>query len=736
MAIVNIIPPRLRILFSSALKRAFLAVLEQRSRWVLWLPLPLAFGICAYFGLPREPDGPWLALSVLAVALLGVRVRRGRWSMIGWLAVAMMALGFLASYTRTHTLDTVMLLHESGPVTIEGKVAEVDALPKALRVTITDARLAGGWLRRGDALPARVRVKLKNKDTADPVVGDLLRVRAVLLPLSAPVAPGAFDFQRHAYFQGLGATGYAIGDAQIVQHAEKGDAVIEGLRHAIRKRIYAGMRDPDIAAIVTTFLIGESKGISDKAWSDIRRAGIAHLLAISGFHVTVVTGAFFFLVRALLALWPWAALHWPIKKISAAAAMAASVFYLQLIGSPITAERSVITACVVMLAIMLDRDPFSLRLAAFAAGALLLVQPEALIGPSFQMSFAAVVALIAFYESVARAWVVAERDAGFLAKATVYMQACLLTTVIATLATAPFTIYHFGQVPLAAGLLTNLIAVPLSSVVTLPVGILACLLMPFHLEALPLWITEQSMVAIMRLVKVTAGWEHAVLMVNSFSAGWLALLTIGMLWICIWRGWWRWLGAAPVVIACIGALWLTPRPSVLVADNGRQMAVRDAQGRMWLEHPRREKFAATAWLQREEAAYGQQAAGDWTQAATQGVMTCDSKACLFPAGGATVSLVRMPEAVVEDCTRADVFIAPQARLSTALCPQKRKAMIDIDDLRYHGAHAVYVKDGRVRIERAGDARGVRPWTARWSFDRKADGDARQTDGKRKEEGRQ
>ncbi len=535
MAIVNTIPARLRATLSDAFHKAFLALFAERERWGLWLPVPLSAGIALYFGALDEPT-PWLAACVLGVSIVFLWIKRGRWSVIGWLCVATVALGFLAGYVRTHSMETTLLSRESGPVMVEGRVAKVDALPKALRITLDDTQLVGGWLKRGDVMPARIRVKLKNKDPAEPSAGDKVRVRVVLLPLSAPVAPGAFDFQRHAFFQGLGATGYAIGDVQMLASAQADGDVFEHMRHAIRKRIAAGIADADIAAIVTAFLVGESKGISEAAWDDIRRSGIAHLLAISGFHITVVTGAFFILVRALLALWPWAALHWPIKKISAACAMAGSIFYLLLIGSPVTAERAVIMACVVMIAIMLDRDPFSLRLAAFAAAVLLLFRPEVLIGPSFQMSFAAVVALIAFYESVARRWVVAERHTGWGRRIWVYLLACLLTTVIATAATAPFTTYHFGQVPLLAGLVSNMIAVPLSSVVTLPFGILACLLMPFGLEAAPLWVTGQSMIIIMWVVKVTAAWKNAVLTIDSFDAAWLVAFTLGALWVCRLRG--------------------------------------------------------------------------------------------------------------------------------------------------------------------------------------------------------
>ncbi len=696
------------VLFSS-LDKALTALFVQRDRWFLWLPVPFSLGISAYFGRLAEPS-PWMAPIVLLMLLPILWIKRGSLMGVALLVMVLIAGGFAVAQLRTQMLDTVMLSHETGPVTIEGRVVEVDALPKGLRLTLDDSKLVGGWTYRDEPLPTIVRVRLKAKDTAVPQAGDVIRLRAVLLPLSAPVMPGAFDFQRHAYFTGLGGTGYAIGEVETLRSVESGGDFFENLRHAIRKRLEAGIEDKQTAAVVTAFLIGETKGISDENWEMIRQSGIAHLLAISGFHITVVTGALFFLVRALLALWPYAALHWPIKKISAGVAMGGAIFYLLLIGSPITAERAVIMACVVMIAIMLDRDPFSLRLAAFAALVLLVAQPEALIGPSFQMSFAAVVALIAFYEGAARHWLLPDRDRNVIGQAWVYLVACLLTTVVATVATAPYTLYHFGQVPVLGGLVANMMAVPLSSLVTLPFGIIACLLMPLGLEAIPLWITQESMRWIIEVARVVADWHYAVLRVNSFSAAWLVIFTLGALWICIWRGWWRWLGLIPIVVAIVGVAF-TPRPFLIAADNGRLLALRDENGGLWLSHTRREKFIAEAWLEREAASTAHQPAGDWRTAEAVGVVNCDSRACLFTApNGKRVSIVYSPETVVTDCDSVDLFIAPEARLNGDLCPSKRRQMIDMYDLRYGGAHALYVKpDGAFEIRQVARERGIRPW---------------------------
>lgn len=705
MGLVNIAQNRL----ISGLSRAHAAFFAERERWILWLPVPLACGIAVYFALKNEPP-LWAGLAFLLVAVAGCRAFwQSGWRFV-FLPLVFVAIGFCAGQWRTQDVMTPMLSREAGPVVIEGTVTEVDAMPRALRLTLSSPRLVDGHLRGGDAMPANIRVRLKAKDPAAPHSGDTVRLRAMLLPLSAPVLPGAFDFQRHAFFQSLGGTGYAIGDVEMVATAQGAAGFFDNLRRAIRERMEAAMQDRDMAELTAAFMIGETKGIQEKTWDTVRRAGIAHLMAISGFHITVVTAAVFFFLRGLLALWPYAALHWPIKKIAAVFAMAGAVFYLLLIGSPITAERSVVTACIVMLAVIFDRDPFSLRLAAVAALVLLVLEPEALQGPSFQMSFAAVVALIAFYEGAARKWLQPDHQRGFAGRVWVYFVASLATTVVASIATAPYTLYHFGQVPLLAGLAGNMVAVPVSSLITLPAAILGCLLMPLHLEYWPLWLVEKSMQVIMYVAAAVANWPHAILRVNSFSPLWLSLLTVGALWCCIWRQRWRWLGLLPVVAAISGAALLSARPDVFLADGGRLVGLRDDQGRIWLSSLRREKFVGQSWLEREGGHVQNRAAGDWDDAAAAGVLSCDSRACLWRRGdGMTVSFVKTPEAVVLDCDVADVFVAADDRLPASLCPQKRRRMIDRDDLFYRGAHAVYLDDGKVEITRVGDSRGDRPW---------------------------
>lgn len=684
-------------------QKAAILLHAQRDRWILWLPVPLAAGIAAYFSLTFEPAWQATALLLIGAALPFLRLRQPAHIFL-WLPVFLAVAGFAAAQMRTLSVDTKVLARESYPMVLSGRVTGVEALPKAYRIVLEDLAIVQGWPPRGD-MPSRVRIKLKNNDLVQPRAGDRVTVRAVLLPLSGPVLPGAFDFQRHAFFLGLGATGYAIGNVE-VQQAADGGFFFEKLRHAIRRHIMEGMADKETAAVTTAFLVGESKAIPEDTWDMIRQSGIAHLLAISGYHITVMMGVFFIGLRALLAAFSYAALHWPIKKISALASVAAAVFYLLLIGSPITAERAVIMGAVVMAAVMFDRDPFSLRLAAFAAIVILLAKPESLMGPSFQMSFAAVVGLIAFYEWISQRWPVRDAARGWAGRASLYILACLVTTVIATAATAPYTLYHFTRMPLLSGLFSNIIAVPVSSLVTLPFGILAIALMPLGLESLPLWIVEKSMQLIMAAAREAASWSHAGYQVDAWPAWLLVLFTLGGMWICIWRGPMRLLGILPVFAAAL-LIPLTPRPDVMAAPEGSLYAVRDAEGKLWLSSLRREKFIGGEWQARE----GGKGAGSWDDPAFEEALPCDALACLWRHEGHVVSFVRQPEAVVADCEEADIFIS-DTYINRDACPQKKAMIFDRYRLRRDGAHAFYFKDnGEVEVKTVAQARGQRPWMA-------------------------
>lgn len=672
----------------------FLTTLEeQRSRWIFWLPVPMGAGIAAYFNLTTEPPVYLGAAGLAGFVVLSGAFYRSRILFPLWLALLMILIGFTAAQVRTWSVETPMLHKKTYPVTVSGRVIDIDPLPKANRIVLDHIDVVDGkiWQR---PLPDKVRIKLKGNDPTIPAAGDMMKVKGILQPISPPVMPGAFDFQRYAFFEQLGATGYAIGDLEITQKRDDG-FFFEKLRRIIRARIYAAASDPDHAALLTAFMVGESRSIPERVWDTARKSGIAHLIAISGSHFVMIAGFPFFLIRALLAAIPFIALRWPIKKIAAVGAILASIFYMLLIDSPIPAQRAVISVCVVMVAIMFDRDPFTQRLAAFSALVIMLLEPESLMGPSFQLSFAAIVALIAFYESTRDYWHRQFKDPNFFRRICFMLIGCFMTTLVASSATAPFSLYHFSAIPFIAGLAANMIAVPVSSFITFPAGLLGCLLMPLGLEKPLLVISEKSLDLIMTMAETVTHWSFGSFHGGGWPGAFLAAVALGGLWICFWQGRIRWLGVAPIVIVMI-LIPFIPRPDVLVSDNGRLYAVRTADGGLWLSSRRIERFVAGEWQKREGAA-GEDISSP---------LTCDDTACIYAAKNRKVSFVNDASALDADCETSDVIVTERSSLS---CASGKAIVINRETLRAQGAQAIYLETP-VRIETVNGQRGRRPWT--------------------------
>lgn len=690
------------------------ALVLQRDRWILWTPVPLALGIAIYFSLPSEPPGFISVLLPLVLVAAMAPFYRNKAALYLWLPFFLAALGFSSAQFRTWSVDAAVLHKKThAPLTVRGRIIDVDAVGRTHRVTLDGLSFTGGALPQ-NRMPERVRIKLKNNDPAAPEEGDVVEVRAMLLPLSMPVLPGAYDFQRHGYFHGLGSTGYALSEMTVVEK-HKTEHLFDSLRRGIHDRVYAaGLMPENIEGLTVAFMTGDSGGIAKHDWDVARQSGIAHLIAISGSHFAMIVGVVFFAVRALLAAIPYVALRWPVKKIAAVAGMFAAVFYVLLIGAPISAQRAAVMSCAVMLAILLDRDPFTLRLAALAAFAVLLAEPESLAGPSFQMSFAAVIGLIAFFESSRDLWSRMYHESGFFRRCGLFLLTCFLTSLVASLAVGPYTLYHFLRDPLFTGLVANMVAVPLSSFVTFPVSLLACLLMPLGLEKWPLYVTEKSISVIMRAAETVTQWPHMTLTADAWPAWALAVITLGGLWLCLWHGRIRWLGLAPVFLAAL-LVAQRPRPDVIVGGNFKLLAaVKDPAGRLWLSPGRADKFIRDEWIARE----GGRGSYAWPeQGTTGGFLSCSAHACAYGMKGRTVLFVKDgAAAAAEECRRADIIVTPQAVKPDFPCAA---AVIDKWSLYDYGTHVIYLSPGQPPlIKTVAEARGERPWTGRRPWKKK------------------
>lgn len=681
-------------------------------RWPLWLPVFLGTGIGFYFLSPVEPPS-WIGMAALANAvLLGLAFRVRAWTRPVAAAAIAVALGFAAAQWRTDAVEAPVLPKRMA-AEVTGRVAALDAREGRARATLDRVRIEG---LAPEATPRQVRIRLAGGE-ASLAPGQWIAVRAVLSPPAPPVAPGEYDFQRHLYFLGIGATGFAIERVPRSldpppESAQGGFAVwLSRQREAVHRRIVEAVPGP-AGLIASALVTGKQGDIPPEVLQAMRDSGLAHLLAISGQNISLVALFVFGLVRGAGALVPPVALRYPIKKWAAVAAFVAALAYLLLAGADVPTQRAVAMIGLVVLAVLVDRTAISMRLVAWAGALVLLIAPEALVGASFQLSFAAVVALIAAYERLpggAGAWVNRGATApGIARRAARYLALVLFSSAIASAATAPYAVYHFNRFPVY-GLAANLLAVPLTGAWIMPWGLAAMMLYPLGLETWALAPMGWGIEAMMALAEHVASWPSAVLLLPSPTSGGLALVSLGGLWLCLWQRRWRTFGLLAIV-AGLATMHVQRAPDVLVSGDGTLIAVRAPDGAMVLSSHVSGKFAAQRWL--EDA--GLEAAAPWiireAPEEAEDWLACDAAGCLYRTRGRTVALVRDGAALTEDCAAADVVVAT---LKVPAPCRARAQVVDRIDLWRLGAHAVWLDShGPARIESVRGRQGERPWVPR------------------------
>lgn len=696
---------------SGLLEGGFGAQLErERTRWFVWLPVAFGCGIAAYFSLGSEP-GPWtaLALTGLALGLVGASARAGvaHALAMGLLAAA---LGFAVAKARTEWARAPVLAEEMRRAQVSGIVELIEPRPeRGERLTIRVTGIAGVAI----ALrPERIRVRVMTKrEGLQP--GDAIRLRATLRPPSPPALPGGYDFARWAWFQGLGATGYAIQPPEIVARAAAREqdvisaarARLERLRQGIGERVRAAVPG-ETGAIAVSLITGERGAIPEAISDAYRDSGLVHILSISGLHMVIMAGAVYGGVRLLLAAFPAIALRYATKTWAAAAALAGAGAYLLISGGSIPTVRAFLMIAIMFIAVMLDRQALAMRNVAIAALLVLIVLPESLLDPGFQMSFAAVVSLIAAYEAV-RARTDEPERGGWIRPVAFFLGGIVLSTIVASIAVAPIGAYHFHRSQQYA-LLANLVAVPICNLVVMPAALLTLVLMPLGLEALPLALMAKGIDGMTATAQWVAALPGSVIHIPEISDASFALMIAGGLWITLWQTRWRALGLAAVatgVLIAGGA----DRPDILAGRGGGELvAVRGTDGRLAAVGARNTSFELDRWLQHD---------GDGRKPRDllrARAFRCDGTGCTADVKGLRVAIARHPSALGDDCLQADVVIAGQRRPSGCTKP---RMFLDRWTLLRDGTHAIYLaRDGETgapriaRIETVANQRGERPWT--------------------------
>lgn len=668
----------------------------ERERIALWLPVALGVGIAAWFALPTRAH--WIGLLLLLVggalagALIAWHRRLGRVVVIG---CGVAALGVLLIWGRALWVAAPVLAY---PVTTEFSafVERVEPLPARDQLRLV-VRPHG----RAD-LPPRLRLTLRRDADSGIAPGEYLGLRARLMPPPTASLPGGYDFAQRAWFDGLGAVGTVLGTPVRAPGVGQGG---QTLRARLSNHIHSRV-DGSAGGVAAALVTGDRGAIDPADEEAMRRSGLAHLLSISGLHVTAVVGFTMLLAMRLFALNRRLALAGLVLPLAAAAAALVAGSYTLLAGAEVPTLRSFIAALLVLAAFLLGREAITLRLVAAGALIVLLWRPEALAGPSFQLSFAAVTAIVALHESRWMRTFLARRDEPWLFRLGRNVAALLITGFAVEIALAPIALFHFHKAGLY-GALANVVAIPLTTFVIMPMEALALLFDSVGLGAPFWWVAEQALNLLIALAHLVAGAPGAVATLPVFPAWGFALAVAGGLWLLLWRTGWRWAGAVPL-IGGMAVLFVQPRPDLLITGDGRHIAAAVPGGGYALLRDRagdyvRDSLSEAAGIDTPLAAL-----------ADLDHVTCNRDFCRWRQGEGAhqrVILAARGRDRIEGTAMAPACAAADVVISDRWLPREcvgRWLTIDRDSLPQTGGLALYLGE-QPRVVATLDAADEHPW---------------------------
>ncbi|MCC2096699.1 MAG: ComEC/Rec2 family competence protein [Hyphomicrobiales bacterium] len=745
--------------FFAWLHACFREEAEQR-RLFLWLPVCFGSGVLLYFTAEREPL-LWAPLVALVVSGLWARRLHNR-EAIGasrvMLAVAFLFAGFLAACFTTWRV--------SAPVIGRVTIAKTTAFVESIDYRVNGARLVlRPYMIEGlttEQVPERVRVSTRWRPQFE--AGASISATLRLMPPPVQSEPGGYDFAREAYFLRIGAVGNLVSKPVLATPQAAGAAAelaawIDRGRNWLTARIAATIDGENHAggsgmgAVAAALVTGKRGMIPESANEDLRAAGIYHIVSISGLHMVLAAGLFLWAMRAIFALFPGLALARPIKVWAALFAMAGASAYCIFSGSEVATQRALIMTLVMLGAVVCGRNAISMRNLAIAALLVLALDPNALLGPSFQMSFAAVAAMIAAFERRAGTAASADPWGGAAARtgtapdqradrpedhakrrsrlfardgaphpahrsalmrsdeslkthtaagrAMLLLIAMAVTTLVASLATDPYALYHFHRIT-PYGLLGNMLVLPLIEFVVMPAAVLGVIAAPFGLDGPIWWLMGQGIAFMMAMAQWVASLKGSVVLLPAFGPAALLLLTCGLLWVTLWQTPVRWAGLA-LAVAGIALASRTPLPDLMISGQGRIAAYRNGKGVLDILNARANRFGSAQWLASDADRRKPDAPG------LVGRGRCDRTGCVGRLrDGRILALALSRSALLEDCGRADIVVT--SLQAAAICKGPEK-VIDRGWLKEYGAARGYLQaDGSIRFETARSPRTDRPWS--------------------------
>ncbi len=694
--------------------RSWIQAETDNRRFFLWLPVAFGAGILLYFAADREPS-LWAPVLGFVLSSAATRALQRRGAIAGFrlaLAISGVMAGFATCCLKTSLLANAVI-ERTITARVTAYVETIDLRENGARLLLRPGAIAGI---ESAKLPRRIRVTMRARP--DFEAGATIEGTMRLLPPPRPSEPGGYDFSRDAYFNGIGAVGSisshpAMAADAAVPLVARTNATVDRARNALTARIIqivGGQHGPVAAALVT----GKRGQIAEETNEALRGAGIYHVVSISGLHMVLAAGLFLWSLRAVLAMFPALALRRPIKLWAASFAMLGAISYDLFSGSEVATERSLVMVLVLLGAVLAGRPAFSMRNLAIAALAVMALEPQSILGPSFQMSFAAVAAMIAAFEKRAGGaepglhgeagldpGAMADPRATWVGRMRIVLSAMFLTTLVASLATDPYSSYHFHRIT-PFGLIGNMLTLPLVEFIVMPAAVLGVAAHPFGLDGPVWWLMGQGIWFMMEVARWVASLNGSTLYLHAFGPGALLLMSFGLIWTALWQSPVRW-GGAPVFAAGIVLAASVAQPDFVADRQGRSLAYRQDDGKLAILNGKANPFGVSQWL---TADADSRKPGDPRLA---GNSLCDPKGCTgILRDGRIIALVLDREALAHDCGRADIVVTPI--FADGLC-NGPELLIDAGYLQKQGATRLWLKpDGMLYAQHARDADYDRPWS--------------------------
>ena len=680
----------------SALHEGLEKLLEiERAQLLPWFVVGFGSGIAAWFALDLRMQWAAFLFVSAGLAVAGFMLVSGRSGRaLGWFALAA-TLGCALVWARSAWVEQPRL---GRPVVtdVAARVTAVDYLAAKDSVRLTLAV-------RDPALPPQVRVSVDEDELPAGIApGAEIQVKARLAPPPPMALPGTYDFARDAWFKGLGAVGKAMGPLTVTKPAEPRG--LERARTGLREHISSRLPSSS-AGIAIALATGDQNAVDADDADAMRRSGLTHLLSVSGLHIAAVVAFAMFLSLKLLALSERLALRFNLVLVSAGVAAAAGVGYTLLTGAQVPTVRSCVAALLILAGIALGRDAISIRLIAVGALAVLLFRPEALAGASFQMSFAAVTAIVALHSTAwSRRWF-QRREEGPILRLARALGAMIATGLVVEVALIPLALFHFHRSGLY-GVGANILAIPLTTFVIMPLEAGALLLDVAGWGA-PLWyLCGAAIDALLRLAHGVASASGAVVLMPSLPGWAFGLMVAGGLWLCLWNTRVRMLGLVPVLVGAMGALF-APSPDLLVSGDGKHLAlIRDGTPLLLRDRAGdfvRQLFAEASGFDGDPGALGTRPYSDCTRDACVAAIRDSGRVWRVLA---TRSAYRIEwETVTRACADADVVVSDR-RLPRGCTPRWLK--LDREALERSGGLAIGFGD-HPWLDSVADHLGEHPW---------------------------